>query len=245
MKSTLKLLGIFCSTVLIQCNSTPTKNESLSTNQRCSCDTTHVKKLINDPNFNRLDSYDDESFPADSLYSLTAKENRELWYRDIQNPDTTKFTKLWNDYVPTNYHADHQDFQDYFENRENIDLAFQFGPNMDLWAYHIFVFRKLDCCYLATRSYFRHARFTYKAYSIVDGRKMDSLFHVISSLDPSIYDSTKSWNYSGYFMDNRMERKFFVDFEERMDTTTMSPTEDVMSLYDFVDESINWTLTYN
>lgn len=200
--------------------------------------------MFKSPDFNRLEIFDNVNFKSDSLYSLSAEENKALWYRDIQSPDTTKFTKYWNDYVPNNYHADHIEFQEYFEKKEGIELAFQFGPNMDLWAYHIFVLRKLDCCYLITRSYFRHARFTYKAYGIIDEAKIDSLYQVINSINPSKKDTSKSWNYSGYFMDNRLDRKFFIDFTDKIDSLSGEPTHEIKELYDFVDNRINWTVTY-
>ncbi|MEZ4988315.1 MAG: hypothetical protein R2795_25355 [Saprospiraceae bacterium] len=164
--------------------------------------------------FNRIAEYDTITFSADSLYAIDPQENRRLWYRDIENPDTTKFTKYWNAYVPSNYHANHLDFIEFYENRPDIEIAFQFGPNMDLWAFHIFVIKKIDCCYLATRSYFRHARFTYKAYSIMTKDKVDSLFSVLEPINKIAVDKTESWNYSGYFADNRNKTKFFIDFEK-------------------------------
>ena len=59
----------------------------------------------------------------------------------------------------------------YFVDKSNIELAFQFGPNMDLFAFESFVLRKVECLYLFTRSYFRHGRFTFKSYALLDEEK--------------------------------------------------------------------------
>ena len=197
-----------------------------------------------DKSFNRIAEYDTSAFAADSLYGISPEENRRLWYRDIENPDATKFTKYWNDYVPGNYHADHLDFIKYYENNRDIEIAFQFGPNMDLWAYHIFVIRKLDCCYLATRSYFRHARFTYKAYAIIAPSLVDSLFQVLELINKTPIDIAASGNYSGYFADNRSKTKFYIDFEKETQESD-EPKKEIMDLYNFVDKNINWTTTYD
>ncbi len=244
MKSIFKAFILLSIILSIHYSSKGSRGSATLPKQPCVCDTVRAKEILDQPGFNRMEIYDNNTFAPDSLYSLSAEENKELWYRDIQNPDTTKFTRLWNDYLPTNYHADHLEFLEYFENRSNVELAFQFGPNMDLWAYHIFVLRKLECCYLLTRSYFRHARFTYKAYSIVDEVKVDSLYQVINSTNRSEVDTTSNWSYSGYFMDNRMNRKFFIDFMESVDSLSGNPTDEVLQLYDFVDNRINWKVTY-
>ncbi|HMK06000.1 MAG TPA: hypothetical protein VK476_00635, partial [Flavobacterium sp.] len=204
----------------------------------CSCDTTKTKQEINKTSFNKIPQYDTVSFTRAMFYDLDPLTNKMLWYRDIENPDTTKFTKLWNDYVPGNYHAQPLDFVENYENRQDIPLAFQFGPNTDLWAYHSFVIRKMECCYLITRSYFRHARFTYKAYSIIDQAVLDSLRDVIGRLNQTPLDTTETFSYCGYFVDNGNNSKFFVDFDKEKDE------KEISNLYDFVDNKIKWTKTY-
>ena len=237
---------IFLLTVLLfgQCNSSVGQTVDISTDKDCTCDSTKALQTIMGNDFNRISQYDTTSFPADSLYRLSPKENRRLWYRDVENPDTTKFTKFWNDYVPGNYHADNLDFVEFYEKKSDIEIAFQFGPNMDLWAYHIFVIRKLDCCYLATRSYFRHARFTYKAYAIIDQYQVDSLFQVIESVNKTPIDTAASWNYNGYFADNRNNTKYYIDFEKETQKDNNEPKKEIMDLYDFVDKKIKWKVTY-
>ena len=231
--------------LLGQCSSTvEQKAENVPVND-CMCDTTQALQAIMDKDFNRIVRYDTTTFPADGLYGISPQENRRLWYREVENPDTTKFTKYWNDYVPGNYHADHLDFIKFYENRPDIEIAFQFGPNLDLWAYHIFVIRKLDCCYLATRSYFRHARFTYKAYSIIDQDQVDNLFKVLEPINKTAVDTAASWNYSGYFADNRNNTNFFIDFEKEVTQDSHDPKKEIMSLYDFVDKEIKWIATYD
>lgn len=243
MKTSFSII-VFSLVVLITQCALSDKSDSIEEDNSCSCDTLKALATINEISFNRINKYDRKEFPADSLYLLSKEQNKELWYRDIQNPHATKFTKLWNGYVRTNYHASHKEFVEYFNKKENIELAFQFGPNMDLWAYHTFVARKLNRCYLVTHSYFRHARFTYKSYSIVNKDKLDSLFSVINKLQPSKTDTNESWNYSGHFVDNRDNKTFFVDFTKMKKPETDEPTKEVKALYDFVDKKINWNKTY-
>ncbi|MBT1701029.1 hypothetical protein KK083_29320 [Fulvivirgaceae bacterium PWU4] len=211
----------------------------------CSCDTTKFLYTIRSGEFNRIPEYDTITFAAGKLYDLSANENKRLWYRDIENPDTTKFTRYWNDYLPNNYHADHLDFVNYYENKPETEIAFQFGPNMDLWAYHIFVIKKSGCCYLATRSYFRHARFVYKAFAIIDKSKVDSLYAILEPISKIPMDADSSWRYRGYFADNRNQTKFYVDFETEMEADHRTPKKEVKSLYNFVDNSIKWVKTYD
>ena len=203
-------------------------------------------------NFNRLAEYDTSSVAPDSLYGMSKEENRRLWYRDVENPDTSKFTKYWNAYVPTNYSADNYDFVNFYRGNSDVELAFQFGPNDDLWAYHIFIIKKIDCCYLVTRSYFRHARFTYKAYSVITPTQVDSLFSVLDSIDKSeIDEQDSSFAYRGYVVDNRHRENYFIDFEKQVIVNkdnrrrSSEPNEKVKRLYDFVDNRIRWKATYN
>ncbi len=108
----------------------------------CDCDALQVKQIVTNKNFNRISQYETTSFSDAGFYNLDSGRNRTLWYRDIENIDTTKFTSLWNDYLPSNYHASQLDFLKFYSERKAIEIAFQFGPNMDLWAYHIFVIKK-------------------------------------------------------------------------------------------------------
>ena len=209
----------------------------------CQCDTLLAKSIVFDSTFNTIPHYDTTSFSAENLYELGAEENRKLWFRDVENPDSTKFTKHWNSYYENAYYADHLDFLDFYEQRKDVDLAFQFGPNMDLWAYHIFVIKKLECCYLATRSYYRHARFTYKAYAFLDSQKLDSLYIALNATEQLPID-TVSGHYAGYFVDNRNDKKFFIDFKAQVDRSTNKPKQEILDLYDFIDNRIEWTLSY-
>lgn len=210
----------------------------------CTCDTNQTLQTIKAVSFNRIVQYDTAAFPADSFYTLSGSVNRRLWFRDVENPFPTKFTKYWNDYAWSNYHADHIDFVNYYDSIPGVEIAFQFGPNMDLWAYHIFVVKKVNCCYLVTRSYFRHARFTYKAYSIIDSLKLDSLYQVLQPINKLPVDTVAEWNYSGYFSDNRHHTKFYIDFEKEVQGEKKEAKPEVAKLYDFVDHRIKWTVTY-
>jgi hypothetical protein len=222
-------------------------------NNDCNCDKDATKKIIKSKDFNRLPQFDD-TLTEKGFYSLSEADNRTLWYRDIENPEKTKFTNLWNDYFPNNYHASHLDFIKNYQGKKDIELAFQFGPNGDLWAYHTFVIRKIGCCYLVTRSYFRHARFTGKKYAILDKAQLDNLFNVLAEQKPQTIDTVKTFNYSGYFMDNRNNKSFYINFKkdqlwvsDKKDTTikTMRVRPEIEKLYDFVDDKIKWTKTYS
>ena len=222
-------------------------------NSDCHCDKAATEKVIKSKDFNKLPQFDD-TLTDKGFYTLSAADNRLLWYRDIENPEKTKFTSLWNDYARNNYHASHLDFVKYYQDKNDIELAFQFGPNGDLWAYHTFVVKKIDCCYLITRSYFRHARFTGKRYAILDKSELDSLFSVIAEQKVTQVDTVETFDYCGYFRDNRNKKSFYINFEkdqvwvtDKQDTTLkhMEVRPEINKLYDFVDDKIKWTKTYS
>jgi len=215
----------------------------------CECDTVKIKEIISNIIFNRIPRYDTISFAKSDFYKLDSGINRSLWYRDIENIDTTKFTNLWNDYLPSNYHASQLDFVKFYDNRKDIELAFQFGPNMDLWAYHIFVIKKIGCCFLITRSYFRHARFTYKAYSIINSRQLDTLYTILNKVNVQPIGNKEEFKYCGYFVDNRNKKSFFIDFEKETEkgkavSEGQKPKKEINRLYEFVDKKVHWTQTY-
>jgi len=231
--------------IILSC-STPENPKSFV--QDCDCDTLQTKNFVTNKYFNRIAKYDTSSFAKEEFYELDSSINKMLWYRDIENIDTTKFTNLWNDYFPANYHASNLDFVKFYQGKKDIEIAFQFGPNMDLWAYHIFIIKKVGCCYLVCRSYFRHARFTYKAYSIINGKQLDSLYSVINDIHIQKIIDREEFNYCGYFVDNRNSRKFFIDFEKEIEKNKeheeQQPKKEVKALYDFIDKKIVWTKTY-
>lgn len=240
----LVILGIIAATYSAKKNTPATSP--------CYCDTLATKMLVTSKTFNRLPAYDTSSFERDSFYYQDSAVNRMLWYRDVENTDTTKFTRLWNDYFLDNYHADHQDFIQYYQGKKDVELAFQFGPNMNLWAYHIFVVKKIGCCYLLTRSYFRHARFTYKAWSVIDKPKLDSLFTLLGKINTLDASKKAGSRYCGYFADNRHHKSYYIEFEKEMQAassedgkkTFQVPKKEVQDLYDFIDKNIGWIISY-
>jgi hypothetical protein len=212
----------------------------------CECDKGKVEKIIKSKDFNRLPEFDDSLFYEEVFYKLSEYDNRILWYRDIENPEETKFTRFWNDYKPNNYHASQIDFVEYYKDKKDIELAFQFGPSIDLWAYNIFVIKKIDCCYLVTNSYFRHARFISKYYSIIDEQLLNSFFKILSeqkTLKEINENSIESYDYCGYFRDNRNKKSFYINFEKDQlwinyddDTThkSMQIRPEIQYLWDFL-----------
>lgn len=231
--------------LILSCSMT---NNSQPNSLACYCDTVQTKEIVINKNFNRISQYDTVTFPKSDFYNLDSGINRTLWYRDVENIDTTKFTNLWNDYLPANYHASHLDFVKFYDGKKDIELAFQFGPNMDLWAYHIFVIKKIGCCFLITRSYFRHARFTYKAYSIINSNQVDTLYSILKKVNVQPISDKEEFKYCGYFVDNRNKKQFFIDFEKETEKSAdegQKPKKEVNDLYEFVDKKINWTKTYS
>jgi len=210
------------------------------------CDTSKINSIIWDESFNRLPKYDAKTFTIQDFYKLDKDENRILWYRDIENIDTTKFTSSWNDYARSNYHASHLDFIKYYENRQDIELAFQLGPNGVLWTYYTFVVKKINGCYLVTRTNFAHARFRYKAYAIIDKAQLDTLYSILENTNRQLVTDKEAFSYCGYFVDNRNERKFYLDFQKDVieSDSKQKPKPEILELYDFVDKKIIWTKTY-
>lgn len=217
----------------------------------CLCNSSEAERIIKQKTFNSIAEYDSKTFNKRKFYNLDSQVNRLLWFRDIENPTKTKFTDLWDSYWVNNYYANSIDFMEYYKGKKDIPLAFIFGPNNDLWAYHIFVIRKVGCCYLITRSYYRHNRFNYKAYSIFDNTKLKDLYNTLSKISVSSLDSNLAHSYKGYFTDNLNGNKFFIDFEketvESKDSSNnvkRTPKPEIRNLYKFVDTNFHWQKTY-
>lgn len=229
-------------------------------NEDCKCDSLQVEKIIQDKNFNRIERFDDTlTLNEIFFYKLSKEDNRQLWFRDIENIKGTQFTSFWDDYHVKNYHASHKDFVNYYRDKENIELAFQFGPSFYLWAYHIFVIKKIGDCYLATRSYFRHARFTSKSYAILDKCKLDSLYLILSHQRCIDTNESETFQYTGYFIDNRNKKSFHLvldkiedkdwEYDKKSNSIKeikieIEPGPEIKDLYNFVDKEINWIRTY-
>ena len=201
--------------------------------------------MVTDTLYNKLPTYDTNSFDIGKFF-VDDSINRLLWYRDVEHIGPTKFTALWNDYYPAAYHASHAEFVKHYEEKDDIELAFQFGPNRDLWAYHVFVIKRIECCFLVTRSYFRHARFTYKAYAIISGLQLDSLYSILSLINKLPAGSDSQQSYLGYFVDNRNRSSFFIELEPIIvpPKTQRQIKKEIQTLFDFVDRDIHWKKTY-
>jgi hypothetical protein len=201
----------------------------------CPCDSACLWKIVMDPMFGAM--------PADSLdniYGLTREECRSLWFRDIESPDTSKFTRQFNSYFASSYYADNRDFASYYKGRKDIPLAFQLGPNMDLWAFHSFVARSIDSCYLLTHSYYRHARFTMKEFAFLDRAGLDTLRTRLYALKSTSQDT--SW-YSLVVSDNAHNEQFFAGMGNREDVDSL--VQKLRNqLYDHLDKVIAWRKSY-
>ncbi len=211
----------------------------------CCCDKIAAEKIIRNEKINK--------FNFKKFNSLSGTENKLLWYTEIESPFKTKYTPLWNDYSSNNYRASQLDFINNYQEKKDVLLAFQFGPNADLWAYQTFVFRKVNDCFLATRTYFRHARFTYKSYAILNKAQVDSLYNLLVEQKVQTLVNIEPSAYSGYFIDNIKNRSFYINFENAQ---YLYPSEhdsnslkvifrpEVAKLNDFVYNNIKWIKTY-
>jgi len=222
-----------------------TDNSQASTHElNCKCDSISVLKIAKSNDYLKIDKYDSPSFSPDSLYSLSAVQNRLLWFRDIESIDTTKFTKYWNDYRPKNYRADNSDFISYYSKGKDVELAFQFGPGGMMWTYHSFVIKKIDCCYLITRSSFTHARFRNRSYAVLNEAQLRDFRKILEPFVKNPLPIKEEYGYHGHFFDSKRSDPYFIDFENEIDKTSNEPTKEVMSVYNVVDDSIKWVDTY-
>jgi hypothetical protein len=218
----------------------------------CNCDVISVQKIIKSSDFYKIGKFEDTLKEA-SFYKLSAENNRSLWYKEIEYPYPTRFTKLWNDYSPNNYRASGVDFIKYYEENNEVSLAFQFGPSDDLWAYHTFIIKKINDCFLVTRTYFRHARFTSKRYAIINKEKLDELYKLLIRQSTNPIKGDLATDYLGCFVDKVNKKTFYINFDkpsllipDKEDTAIkMIDTRlEVKELYEFVDDKIKWKKTY-
>lgn len=188
------------------------------------------------------------------FYSLSAADNRLLWYEEIKLPCGRKTTSYWDDYHQNNYHADGIDFINYFSLDSTTNFALQFGPNYgDLWAYHSYVGIRQADSILIVHSYFRHARFTHKCYSVCSNSTISRLRSLLLPFKELGPDSTwSSDDQSGYVVDNVNRFSFIFDFEKAYQWITIDSllkkkvqTDEFKQLNDFISDSITWQTTYS
>lgn len=255
MKKQNKYLIIILIAISVGCSIKPVSNNN------CNCDRDLTESIVKSKDFNRLPKYDD-TLTGRGFYNLPYDDNKALWFREVETPEKTKFTHLWNEYVPNHYIASQHSFIKYYKDKKGIELAFQFGPKDELWAYHVFVFRKIGCCYLATKSFFSHARFHDKLYAIIDKAKMDSLYSILAEQKTSNIEVIESYDNCGYFADNRNNKCFYINFIQDQivetlwkdtsntqfkapDIQTQRIRPEIEKLFDFVDNQIIWNVTYS
>lgn len=221
----------------------------------CECDTVKIKSIILNKEFDNIPRFDTVPYSQQNFDSLPDTTKSVLWYRDIENATPTQFTKFWSSGrfmrvktfdTPTKDVSGESAFFDKYYNRKNIELAFEFGPNMDLGAYHYFIVSKVENCFLITHSYYRHARFTFKSYAIIDVQQLNSLYGHLEKINRENFIGQTGIGYAGYFVDNRNKEKFFVDFDKEKDVNKASDnyTKEVQEVFDFLDKKIDWIVTY-
>jgi hypothetical protein len=238
----------------------PEKNSN-STN----CNIEGLRTIILDKYFNSIPQYDTLHYSLAQFDDLPYAVRTMLWYRDIENTSATQFTPYWSgpryqkvkmlvdsaDNKPKSSNSDHPFLDQYF-NRNDIELAFQLGPYIyDLSADCYYVVKRLDDCFLITRSYFRHARFTYKSYALVNKHQLDSLYTLLGNFKrQSLTGGLEGAGLTGHFADNRNKKKYFIDFQKEAEPKTIinnydwKPNKESQEFYDFLDKHVNWTVTY-
>ncbi len=208
----------------------------------CQCDTLNLRS---NPGLSTRDT----AITTEQFFELDDTINRRLWYHDIESTDSTRFTRLWDDYHEHNFHASHTDFKTNYKGSSRVELAFQFGPSGPLWSFYTFVLRKEQCCYVLTRSSFVHARFRYKAYTFPTEQQIDSLFGFIEALPHAQSNEENEAHMRATFVDNRNDDAFDVLLEQYKydkDGRQQSVPVDsaVIKLLDYVDRKMRWTESY-
>ena len=202
-----------------------------------------VKEQLFIPKYDTLASFSEKEF-----IWLGVNESVELWIRDIESPDTTRYTKYWNEFAGSDLAIGDRGFTDHYSNRSDIEIAFKFGPILyDLFSYHIFVVKEIDNYFLVTRSYFRHNRFTYKAYAILSKERIDRLFSILDIRTKIPMDTAKTSGYIGVFVDNRNNIQYYLDFQKESIEAENNPkkTKEYLSLFNYLDQEIEWKVTYD
>lgn len=114
-------------------------------------------KSFNKKNF--LPSFSVKISGEEDFNNLTIKQNRDLWFAEIENPESTKFTQFWDSYHENNYHTSHEDFVKHYQSSRTTLMAFQLGPDiLNLSSYDIFIVQPLESCFLITRTNISHDR---------------------------------------------------------------------------------------
>ncbi len=220
---------IFLSILIISC--TPERKTS-----DCVCDPLALTS--------RLSSALPDTLTIEDFYKLDSKTNQQLWFADIGHIDSTRYTRLWNDYQENNFHASHEVFRNHYRELPDTELAFQIGPAGPLWTYYTFVLKKQDCCFVLTRTSFVHARFRYKAFAILNEQKTDSLFSFLTTFDKTETEEDASLMKAS-FIDNRKNELFEVVMDKfSAADEPLPPDSSVIRFLDFVDTKIKWTETY-
>jgi len=105
-------------------------------------------------------------------------DNRQLWYKEIETPVKTKYTKEWFD-NPFYFHADNEDFEHNYSRHDSIFFAVQIGPYGAMWSYKTVTCKKAGDRYQLVCTVFTHNRFRYKATALLDQNKFIGLSDII------------------------------------------------------------------
>jgi hypothetical protein len=100
---------------------------------------------------------------------ISASKNKDLWFKEIINPDQSVYTSLWDDYSKYQYHADISDFENKIIKEDtNFVFAAQFGPLGGLWSFVTYYgYYNADSLIEIAQSTFSHNRFVYKSRGLV------------------------------------------------------------------------------
>ncbi|HAA18873.1 MAG TPA: hypothetical protein DCR93_28465 [Cytophagales bacterium] len=207
------------------------------------CDSAQAANHLLSPEYLHLPAFDHSHFTTDSFYSLPLAANRRLWFREIEHPDSTRFTPHWWD-RPESYHADQLDFAQHYWLDSTVRLAMQFGPNEDLWAYNIFIVKEVAGCLVVSRSYFRHARFTYKAYALITEPQLLALRQQLGYFAHHRLRPVNTQEHYAIIADHQCPAPYYLDVGAALQERGTLPHRVMLDLFAFLGEELPWVTTY-
>lgn len=215
--------------------------------EKCACNKEIIQDSITKLHVNS-ESVKIDSLKESTFYALSEVESRVLWFSEIENPNRTEYTKLWLSSSDI-YHTSQKDFVKYYNNRTDIELAFQLGPHGVMWSYHLFIVKKIGCCYLITRTDNTHNRIHSKRYAILNQDEFKKLNNIINTQKTSPLDTVFTFSYCGYFIDNKNKKRFYIDFEQIGNDTLQirkkNNEESLEQFFNFIEKDIQWVETYS
>ncbi|HPH23896.1 MAG TPA: hypothetical protein PLW32_08445 [Chitinophagaceae bacterium] len=238
-----KLIGISI-LLFLQINNVQAQNKS------CACDTVKTKAKVSNKNFSALPQFDKLSFTKKNFENLDQANKKVLWYRELECTDSTKFTRMWDDYDNLSIKNNSPSkFLNYYKTRKDIEIAVYLG--VDLWGGNwYFIFKKIGCCYLITKNYHdRTAKFAHKSYAIITQSTMDEINKLINQmkvapLPLSKYEALNNDEAEPYHISAIINNKTHSQtIAANYESETVNRIKENEALFDFLDNQIYFTVT--